>query len=68
MDKRSQREIADVAGVADVTIRLKERVPLFVCCCTRQNLCVFFGLIVTLTISDTLLLQAKLQADVTAGQ
>ena len=42
VDKRSQREIADVAGVADVTIRLKERVPLFVFCCTRQNLCVFF--------------------------
>ena len=86
MDKRSQREIADVAGVADVTIRLKKEffcLFLFLCFVLLKSSThlvvslpgshhkakfVFFCLIVTITISDMLLLQAKLQADVAEGQ
>ena len=87
MDKRSQREIADVAGVADVTIRLNkiELFCLFVFLCFvllkssthlvvslpgshHKAKLVFFCLIVTITIADMLLLQAKLQADVASGQ
>ena len=86
VDKRSQREIADVAGVADVTIRLKKEffcLFLFLCFVLLKSSThlvvslpgshhkaklVFFCLIVTITIADMLLLQAKLQADVASGQ